>query len=130
MKKLFTLLIVLLLWAGSSWAQSTANYVASNGTNGSLALDMNSNVIDMSTGTTSLLGSGIDDTQSALTNLNLASGSPFAFYLMGQAFTQFGITDNGIMCLGALPGTSLYVLPNSTTATIAPFGNEIGRAHV
>src|SRR5207237_4504707 len=79
-------------------AQSTANYAFSTGTTGSLALDQNGNAIDMSSGTTTVVGASVDDTPvGALTNLNLGSGSGFDFWFMGQRYNQFSATANGIM---------------------------------
>ncbi len=124
MKKFLLLILALVL---SIWmmGQSTANYTVTPGTTGSLALDMNSNSIDMTSGTTTLVAAGLDDTQSPLTNFNLGVGGTFVFYLMGQPFTQFSASDNGIIGLGVQPGTGVYVLPNSTIATISAFANDM-----
>ncbi len=56
--------------------QSSANYAFSTNTSGSLALDVNSNVIDMSTGTTQLVAPLSDATASSATNIG------FNFYFM------------------------------------------------
>ena len=57
-------------------AQSTANYVFSTNTTGSLGLDMNSNVVDMSSGTTTLVGADLDDQVSSIASIG------FTFNLM------------------------------------------------
>jgi hypothetical protein len=53
------------------------------------------------TGSSSLVGSFADDSQSSLTNI----GFPFSFG--GSEFTQFGASSNGLMRLGTLPGTGV-----------------------
>lgn len=75
-------------------AQSTANYAFSTNTTGSLGLDMNGNVVDMSTGTTQLVAADLDDNASAVTNIG------FNFVLYGSAFTQFSANSNGLIQLG------------------------------
>ncbi len=126
----FLLGSILIIGAIGANAQSTVNYLPSpttvtTGTNGSLALDMNSNAIDMTTGTTSLLGAGIDDGVSALTNTNLGVGSTFEFFLMGSRYANFGVTANGIMTMGVAPGSTVYAIPNTTVPTIAAFANDM-----
>jgi hypothetical protein len=107
-------------------AQSTANYTFTTAATGSLVLDVNSNAIDMSTGTTQLVAASVDDSPaSSLTNLNLGSGNVFDLWFMGSRYTQFGVTANGIITLGVIPGTSVYALPNSTVPTISPFANDM-----
>jgi len=96
---------------------STANYAFTASATGSLT--------DMSSGTTQLLAAGVDDTASALTNFNLGTGSAFEFYFMGTRYSQFGVSDNGVLTLGATPGTAIYAIPNSTVPTLAPFGNDM-----
>ncbi|MCF6133171.1 T9SS type A sorting domain-containing protein [Flavobacterium wongokense] len=122
----FTLLFSI-FFTGVMKAQSTANYLptpttVTTGVNASLALDMNGNAVDLTTGSTSVVAASSDDTQSSLANIG------FDFYLMGTRYTQFSGSDNGIIGLGAQPGTGVYTLPNSVTATvatIAPFGNDM-----
>ena len=99
--------------------QSTASYGVGTNTTGSLATDFNGNTVDMTTGTTSLVAASSDDTQSSLTSVG------FDFWLMGTRYTQFGVTDNGMLTLGVVPASGLYVLPNSTTPTISAFANDL-----
>ncbi len=96
---------------------SSANYSFTSSATGSL--------VDMSSGTIQILAPGVDDTSSALTNFNLGAGSTFEFYFMGTRYTQFGVSDNGILTLGATPGTAVYAIPNTTVPTLAPFGNDM-----
>ena len=100
-------------------AQSTGNYTGFVSTKSSLALDRNSNTIDMSTGTTPLLGSGVDDTSSPVTSIG------FDFFFMKGYYNQFGVSDNGILTLGTIPGTTVYALPNATVPTISAFANDM-----
>jgi hypothetical protein len=122
----FLLLAILMLCSGRSWGQSTANYYFTTGATGSLVADINSNALDMSSGTTQLVAASIDDSPaSSLTNLNLGTGNVFDFWFMGSRYTQFGVTANGIITLGVVPGTTVYALPNSTVPTISAFANDM-----
>ncbi len=118
--------VISVLFVQSLNAQSTANYVFSTGATGSLAQDQNGNVIDMSSGTTQLVAASVDDSPAAgLTGFNLGSGSDFDFFFMGQRYGQFSASANGIITLGAVTGTGVYALPNSTVATISAFANDM-----
>jgi hypothetical protein len=122
MRKLYFLFVFLLFGAALN-AQSTANYAFSTGTNGSLALDMNANAIDMSTGTTQLVAASVDDGASAVTTL------PFDFWLMGNKYTQFSVSSNGLMQLGStVVGGGTYVASGGSIAIprIAAFAAEGG----
>jgi trimeric autotransporter adhesin len=85
-------------------AQSTANYAFSTNTTGSLGLDMNGNVADMSTGTTQLVAADLDNGSSVVTNIG------FTFTLYGSDFTQFSASSNGLVQLGGTAvSSSAYV---------------------
>ncbi len=119
------LFFVSLLSPTVGWGQSTANYSFITGSNGSLIVDMNSNTIDMSTGTTLLIAAGSDDTPSGVKFLDLNTGT-FSFSFLGTAYTQFAVSDNGVITLGnAATGTSVYALPNNSVPTIAAFANDL-----
>jgi len=118
------LLLAFLLSTPVVLGQTAGNYAVTNNTTSSLGLDANANVIDMTSGTTVLVASGLDDTASALTNFNLGSGSTFSFKFCGTYYTSFGVSDNGIVTLGVTPGTTVYALPNTTVPTISPFAND------
>ncbi|GAB4094502.1 hypothetical protein GCM10028786_34310 [Flaviaesturariibacter terrae] len=112
--------------AGAVQAQSAANYAYSTGTNGSLATDMNSNSLDMSSGTTQLYGTGVDTYTGAVQTL------PFTFYFMGQPYTQWSANPDGAIRLGstaisshtesASSGTAYLVLNNIDSKTDATSG--------
>jgi hypothetical protein len=89
---------------------SAANYIFSADATGSLALDKDGNALDMSTGTTTLIGSGLDATASSITNIG------FDFYFMGNRFTQFGVQDDGILQFGTVPSTNVYTITGGTLA--------------
>ena len=122
---LFSALVILGVSANRVCAQAANVYIYTANTNGKLLQDANNNSIDMTTGTTSVVAASSDDTQSPLTNFNLGSGATFTFPFMGSTYTQFSASDNGVISLGAQPGTSTYAIPNSTTPTIAPFANDM-----
>ena len=105
------LIVILMAMNHSVWAQNSANYTFATSTTGSLALDMNGGAIDMSTGTTQLIGAGLDAAASAVTNIG------FDFHLMGNRFTQFSVQEDGILQLGSTAvGTNVYTI-NSGSAT-------------
>ncbi|MCX6303729.1 MAG: choice-of-anchor J domain-containing protein [Bacteroidetes bacterium] len=108
MRKLFTLLIALMLWAGSSWAQVSAySFAQSSGTYTAI------------TGTAST-ASGDDGTQSSLP-------IGFTFTYNGVSHTTFSITTNGCITLtNAAPGSwwtnTLAAAP--ATNCIAPLWDD------
>jgi hypothetical protein len=91
--------------------QSTANYVFTKTTNGSLT--------DMSTGTTQLVAGTQDDLASAVTNIG------FDFWFMGVKYTQFSANSNGYIRLGgtAVAGAQ-YTLATNTSILLAAFGSD------
>jgi hypothetical protein len=92
-------------------AQNSSTYTFSTNATSSLALDLNANVVDMSTGTTQLVGPGLDANASAAT----AIGFPFSF--MSGFYTQFAVQEDGVLQLGgAVPGTNVYTITGGTTA--------------
>lgn len=94
------------------WGQSTANYAFTTNTTGSLALDMNGNAVDMSTGTTQLVAAASDQGVSSLTNIG------FNFLFFGSPFTQFSASANGILQLGStLVSSTTYVASGGTTTS-------------
>jgi hypothetical protein len=119
--KLFTFLSSLILFfgiVGGVWAQaSSVNYTFSTNATSSLATDLNSNAIDMSTGTTQAIASGLDATVMTTTTF---PGS-MDFWFMGTRFTQFSINEDGIVRLGGTAITSnTYVLSGSTPSITLP----------
>ena len=103
---------MMLIFNQLSWAQSTANYTFTTNNTSSLALDANGNTVDMSSGTTQLVGADLDDSSSSITNIG------FNFYLYGNVFTQFSANSNGVIQLGSsVVGTNTYVLSGGTTTT-------------
>ena len=109
MKKIYFLLLTYLLAANVS-AQSTANYVFATSASGSL--------VDMSAGTNQLVGSLIDDGQSAITNIG------FDFWMMGTRYTQFSANSNGLIELGGNAvgiGTNVAIGSTASTPFISAF---------
>src|SRR5205085_959276 len=86
--------ILMLMLTSVSKGQSSANYAFSTNNTGSLALDINSNTVDMSTGTTQISGASVDEGVN-LTAINIG----FDFYLMAARYTQFNVTTNGLVSL-------------------------------
>ena len=113
------LIVVFALFAGITMqGQSTANYAFTTNATGSLALDANSNAIDMTTGTTLLVAASTDDGSSVVNSIG------FDFYGMGTFFNKFSANSNGAMALGnTAVGTSGTTNGGSATALfISPFG--------
>ena len=105
------LIVMLMAMNHSVWAQNSANYTFATSTTGSLALDMNGGAVDMSTGTTQLIGPGLDAAVSAVTNIG------FDFHFMGNRFTQFSVQEDGILQLGSTAApTNTYTI-NGGSAT-------------
>jgi hypothetical protein len=106
------LIVILMAMNHSVWAQNSANYTFATSTAGSLALDMNGGAIDMSTGTTQLIGAGADNSASAVTNIG------FDFFFMGNRFTQFSVQDDGILQLGStLVDRNTYTLSGGSVTS-------------
>lgn len=85
-------------------AQSTANYTFTNSTNGSF--------IDISSGSTTLIGPGLD-------GLNFGVLSPtnpigFSFYYMSQPYNEFTVTEDGALRLGS--STAGIAIPPSLSS--------------
>jgi len=115
----FAVLFLCLVCFSNVFSQSSANYTFTTNNDGSLATDMNGNAINMTSGTTLLLAAGTDDTSSPLTSIG------FDFYLMGIRQTQFAVSDNGLVSLGALAPTGVYLIPNGTSPLISAFTNDM-----
>ncbi|MFN7015149.1 MAG: hypothetical protein ACK4ON_12855, partial [Bacteroidia bacterium] len=100
--------------------QSVTNYAFSTTTTGSLALDANGNTVDMSTGTTQLHASGVDDAASAVNAIG------FNFIGMGVTHTNFSANSNGALALGnvAIGSSGTTNGGSATTTFIAPFGGD------
>lgn len=105
-------------------SQSTANYTFATNTTGSLVLDANNNAIDMTSGTSSLIA-----TTSSDQGVSAVSSIGFNFLLMGNLYTQFSVSANGIIQLGssAVSG-STYVASGGTITSpkISAFGADLG----
>ena len=122
-KNLCSLVALLLLVSSGTWAQSTANYAFSTNATGSLALlSDGTTAVDMTTGTTQLVGSSSDATASSVFNIG------FNYTFMGVNFSQFSATADGMLNLGATAnsGTTLNATGvSSTTPRISAFGGDL-----
>lgn len=123
--KLRTFGLLLVAWMftlSSVRGQNISNYAFTTTASGSLALDMNSNAIDMSTGTTQLVGADLDDASSTVTPIG------FVFVFMGSGYNQFSANSNGILMLGTTAvSTTAYSTNSSTTASprLAPMAGDL-----
>ncbi len=110
MRKVLLLLLMFFILPSLTFSQSAANYTLATFTNGSLSSDMNSNTIDMSTGTTILLPGGSDNTRSSLYDIG------FIFYMLydvnGQEkrYSEFSVSSNGRLRLGYFESSNRYVV--------------------
>ncbi|MEI6408536.1 MAG: fibronectin type III domain-containing protein [Bacteroidota bacterium] len=119
-------LAAMLFFAVGAGAQSTANYTFSTNSTGSLALDLNGNAVDMSTGTTQISGASVDQGVNA-SAINIG----FDFWLNGNRYTQFNATTNGLVSLSSTSTSvsgSTYVVSGGTTTTpiISAFAADLG----
>ena len=121
MKKLFTKLVALatlvLAGGGGVQAQSTANYAFSTNTTGSLSQDANGNAVSMTVagGATQLVAAATDNSTSAVSNI----GFPFVF--MGGVYTQFSVSSNGVLQLGASGVSGSTYVASGGTSTAPKF---------
>src|SRR6218665_2441399 len=95
-KHLLLIIICLQISAINTRAQSSTNYTFETGNDASLNLDVNGNSIDM-TNANVLILANVNNSRSAITNIG------FAFFFMGEHYTQFSLNDNGVLSLGATP---------------------------
>ncbi len=107
-------LFSLLVLPSHAFSQNSANY--SFGTSALASLT------DMTAGTVLLIGPSQDDEASALMNLEF----PFAF--MGNAYSVFSVTSNGLLVLGDDAGPFDYAIGDSGVAAIAPFVSDLATA--
>src|ERR1700754_3532540 len=119
--KCFALVILFIFSIARLNAQTAANYVLSSTNTGSLVLDANSNAVDMTTGTTQLIASSVDDGASSVSNIG------FDFYFMGVRYTQFSANSNGLIRLGssAISNSNYNITSTASNAVIAPFGGDL-----
>ena len=125
MKKICLLITVLLLFQ-ASYSQTVSQYIFSTNGISSLATDLRGNVVDMSTGTATLIASGNDDVASSVA----AIGFPFTFMSTGgtnNVFTQFSASSNGGIQLGttAILGTLQAFPTSASTPVIAPYIGDL-----
>ncbi|MBK6347755.1 MAG: hypothetical protein IPF68_17815 [Bacteroidales bacterium] len=117
MRKLFTMLILLFLWAGSSWAQGTVNMYSFAGSSGSYTA--------LSTETV-LWSATFDDNNS--TAITIPS-----FSVNSVAYTTMFVQANGWITLGGTTIASSYTpISNSTSypVVISAFGRDLNNAAV
>ncbi|MGC4041419.1 MAG: fibronectin type III domain-containing protein [Flavobacterium sp.] len=125
----FAMILMLLSMTISQkgWTQSTANYAFATSVTGSLALDMNGNAVDMSTGTTPVLSVQTSQDQS-INSAAIPIG--FNFYFGGNLFNSYFATSNGIVQLGssAVISGSTYTAGSGTLAAprFSAFNGDLG----
>lgn len=114
------LLMFLMLFANSAWAQAPINLAGMFGrtlTNGNLAVDKDGNPLDMSTGTTGHLapGSPASGTASNATNIEWPAGFTFVYptNTVSAQVVSWSVASNG--CIGL----------SNTTASAITTGNNI-----
>ncbi len=86
-------------------AQSTANYSFTNGSNGSF--------FDINSGSTTLIGPGLDGLNFGV--LSPTSPIGFRFYYMSHPYDEFTVTEDGVLRLGA--STSGVAIPPSLSSS-------------
>ncbi|HAN78611.1 MAG TPA: hypothetical protein DCQ31_13040, partial [Bacteroidales bacterium] len=95
MKRIILLLTTFVLFTLMGFAQSSANYSFSTSVAGSMALDMNGNPIDMTSGTNTLITGMQDNVRSGFIDIG------FDFYFMYginatyNKYTKFDLSSNG-----------------------------------
>lgn len=111
---LFTVIIIPLLTMEIYAQPSTANYIFTHAQNGTLT--------DMSSGTTELIGVGVDDGVSGLANIG------FDFYFMATRYNSFSVTTKGVVRLGSPADLNFDNNLNTSSGLplITPFWDDIG----
>lgn len=122
-KNRYTVLMLLCItfaFTMNAGAQNASQYSFSTVSNASLALDKNSNAVDLST-STQLVASTSDDVVSASTNIG------FNFTFFGTTYTAFTASSNGGIRLGGTIGTTTIgtSFPVSAQAILAPYLGDI-----
>jgi len=107
-------------------AQLSSNYSFTTATNGSLALDMNGNTVDMSSGTTLLIDYGSDEVRTSIYPIGfeflMLYGTNSAFY----RHTTFSVTSNGLMRLGEYTSATRYnIAQDGEYGIISPFARNL-----
>jgi HYR domain len=114
-------------WCQQTSGQTASQYTFSTVNTGSLAVDRTGNVVDMTSGTSQLVGGGQDDVASSVANI----GFNFTFMSTGgtnNVFTQFSASSNGGLRLGgtAISGaTQGGAFPVNGQAIIAPYLGDL-----
>lgn len=101
MKKIFTLVVLMITLVSFAVAQGAADYSFSTSTG---------NALDPMTGATTICGSGVDDTGQP----SVSIGFPFTFD--GVAYTEVAVTPDGFAQLGTAAFTATADFSNSFTA--------------
>ena len=108
------------LYSVKSYAQFAAAYTFSTNTSSSLEEDLNANTFTMGSGTTQLVASGTDQGTSTVQNIG------FTFNFMGNNYTQFSATSNGLVALGGTTlSTGRYVIGTPGDTVITPFSADL-----
>ena len=110
---LFVLLFLFATISSNSQTISGTTYPFSN-TSGA--------TLETPTGATVLLGTGVDNAVSAVTNIG------FDFWFTGIRYTQFSVNDNGLMKLGsvAITNESVNAMASATNLPkIAPYWDDL-----
>ena len=114
---LFSFLLLFLLTTGSAFAQDIIMRIPID------SLCANSNVSYGIIPTVPLIGSDADNVASAVTNIG------FTFWLAGVPYTQFSVSENGLMKLGSAQISGTDVSNNMASATtlpkIAPYWDDL-----
>ena len=115
-RSLLAIVLILTIWISKLQAQSITNYAFSTGTTASLLRTDGSLIdnVDMTSGTTLLLGVSESNTQCALTPIG------FDFYIYGTRQTEFNVTSNGNIGIGSFASPGLGWL-SVNALRIAPF---------
>ncbi len=110
------LIITLLCCSLNSWSQSTTNYTFSTATDASLT--------DMSTGTTQLVAPNTDGLGTGI--FSSVNDIGFTFYFMSTAYTNFVVTEDGVIRLGnSLSGINRTPEVNFAEPRIIPFAADM-----
>src|SRR3954469_9297168 len=110
----FMITVAVLFTGAITFAQSSTNYSVANLSNGTLASDMNGNVINTASAP-NLLSNSVSNAVTTLQPIG------FDFYFMGKYFSHFVCTDDGVLSFG-IAGSPIGMLftsiPNDLTRPV------------
>ncbi|MEJ7611463.1 MAG: T9SS type A sorting domain-containing protein [Ferruginibacter sp.] len=111
--------VLFLIFPGHTNAQVGSYTFTASGT-GSFLADRNNNVINLTSGTTVILNPSLDDAISPIQSIG------FSFPFAGISYTQFSVSSNGLVKLGAVqPTTTQYSFGQTNQKLLSAMAGDL-----